>query len=77
MEARRQKRHYDRKAGAVELQPGDKVLVKLDAFHGQRQKLKNRWSGDLHTVVKRVVDDIPTYVVKNDKTGKKQVLHCA
>ena len=30
---------------------------------------------DLHTVVKCVVDSIPTYVVKNDKTGKKQVLH--
>ena len=47
MEAQQQKRHYDWKARAVELQPGDKVLVKLDAFHGQRQKLKNRWSGDL------------------------------
>ena len=75
MEARWQKRHYDRKAGAVELQPGDKVLVKLDAFRGQRWKLKNRWSGDLHTVVKCVADRIPTYVVKNNKTGKKQVLH--
>ena len=53
------------------------MLVKLDAFRGQRQKLKNRWSGDLHTVVKHVADGIPTYVVKNDKTGKKQVLHCA
>ena len=77
MEARRQKRHYDRKAGAVELQPGDKVLVKLDAFRSQRRKLKNRWSGNLHMVVKRVADSIPTYVVKNDKTGKKQVLHHA
>ena len=24
-----------------------------------------------------MADSIPTYVVKNDKTGKKQVLHCA
>ena len=77
MEARWQKRHYDRRAGAVELQSGDKVLVKLDAFRGQRRKLKNQWSGDLHTVFKRVADGIPTYVVKNDKTGKKQVLHRA
>ena len=53
------------------------MLVKLDAFCGQRWKLKNRWSGDLHTVVKHVADRIPTYVVKNDKTGKKQVLHHA
>ena len=77
MEAQWQKRHYDRKAIAVELQPGDKVLVKLDAFRGQRQKLKNRWSSNLHTVVKHVADGIPTYVIKDDKTGKKQVLHHA
>ena len=53
------------------------MLVKLDAFRSQRQKLKNWWSGDLHMVVKRVVDRIPTYLVKNDKTDKKQVLHHA
>ena len=34
LEAQRQKWHYDRKAGAVELHLGDKVLVKLDAFRG-------------------------------------------
>ena len=42
---------YDKKAGAVELQPGDHVLVKMDAFQGQRRKLKNRWSDDLWRVV--------------------------
>ena len=41
LEARRQKRLYDNRAGAVELHLGDKVLVKLDAFRGQWQKLKN------------------------------------
>ena len=35
LEAQRQKQLYDHKAGAVELHPGDKVLVKLDAFRGQ------------------------------------------
>ena len=77
LEAQRQKRHYDRRAGAVELQPGDKVLIKLDAFRGQKRKLKNRWSGELHTVVGRVADGVPTYVVKCEKTGKRQVLHRA
>ena len=77
MEAQRQKRLYDRKAGAVELHPGDKVLVKLDAFRGQRRKLKNRWGDALYTVVKRVADGIPAYEVQNDKTKKTQVIHQA
>ena len=76
-EAQRQKRLYDRKVGAVELRPGDHELVHLDAFRGQRRKLKNRWGDDLHTVVTRVADGIPTYVVKNDRTGKKKVVHWA
>ena len=35
LKAQRQKQHYDRKARAVELHLGDKVLVKLDAYRGQ------------------------------------------
>ena len=75
LEAQRQKRHYDRKAGAVELHPGDKVLVKLDTFRGQWQKLKNRWGDALYTVIKCVADGIPAYEVKNDVNKKRQVLH--
>ena len=77
LEAQRQKQIYDRKARAVALHPGDKVLVKLDAFRGQRQKLKNRWGDALHTVVKCVADGMPTYEVKNDVNKKRQVLHRA
>ena len=76
-EAQRQKRLYDRKVGAIELRPGDHVLVHLDAFRGQRRKLKNRWGDDLHTVVTHVADGIPAYVVKNNRTGKKKVVHQA
>ena len=70
LEAQRQKRHYDRKAGVVELHLGDKVLVKLDAFRGQQQKLKNQWG-------KCVADEIPAYEVENDVNKKRQVLHWA
>ena len=56
LEAQRQKRHYNCKAGVVELHPGDKVLVKLDAFRGQWWKLKNRWGDALYMVVKHVVE---------------------
>ena len=76
-EAQRQKWLYDHKVGAIELRPGDHVLVCLDAFRGQRRKLKNRWGDDLHTVVTRVADGIPAYVVKNNHTGKKKVVHWA
>ena len=77
LEAQRQKRLYDRKAGAVELHSGDKVLVKLDTFRGQWRKLKNRWGDALHMVVKCVADGIPAYEVKNDVNKKRQVLHRA
>ena len=76
-EAQRQKRLYDCKVGAVELRPGDHILVCLDAFRGQRRKLKNRWNDDLHTVVTHVADGIPAYVPKNNRTGKKKVVHRA
>ena len=49
--------------------------MRLDAFQGQRRKLKNRWGSDLHTVVRRVVDGIPAYLVKNMRTGKIKVVH--
>ena len=77
LEAQRQKWLYDHRAGAVELHPGDKVLVKLDAFRGQRRKLKNRWGDALYMVVKRVADGIPAYQVENNANKKRQVLHQA
>ena len=61
----------------VELHLGDKVLVKLDTFRGQQQKLKNRWGDALYTVVKHVADRIPAYEVENDVNKKRQVLHWA
>ena len=76
-EAQRQKWLYNHQVGAVELRPGDHVLVSLDAFTGQRRKLKNRWGDDLHMAVTRVADGIPAYVVKNNCTSKKKVVHQA
>ena len=76
-EARRFKRIYDRRAGAITLHPGDKVLIRLDSFVGQRRKLKNRWDSQIHMVVRHVVDGVPTYVVRNDRSSGEQVLHRA
>ena len=41
-EVAKQCRYYDRKAGAVALQPGDVVMVHTDGFVGKR-KVKNQW----------------------------------
>ena len=78
-EARRYKRVYNRRAEAVELQPSDKVLVRLDTYRGQRRKLKNQWGSELQTVVHRVVDGVPAYVIVRDSNQKKRekVLHRA
>ena len=76
-EVNRQKWLYDRRVGAVELCPGDHVLVHLDAFRGQCRKLKNRWGDDIHTMIDWKAEGIPVYEVKNERTGKKKVLHWA
>ena len=67
---------YDQRARVAELRPGDKVLVKLDAYRGARQKLVNQWSSTLHTVVRHVADNFPTYVIENAK-GNRKVIHRA
>ena len=72
-EAQRQTRLYNRKAGAVDLRPGDRVLVRLDAYKGLKRKLKNRWSSELHTVVRQVADGVPAYVI--EKNGREQTIH--
>ena len=52
------------------------MLVRLDAYQGVRQKLKNRWGSILHTVVGWIADDVPAYVIENEK-GKRKVFHRA
>ena len=42
MEAHQQKWYYNRKMGAMNLRPGDLVLVKADAWKGKR-KIKDMW----------------------------------
>ena len=48
-EAHQQKWYYDRKVGAVNLKPGDLVLVKVDAWKGKR-KIKDRWDEETWTM---------------------------
>ena len=73
-EAQRQKQYYDQKIGAVDLKPGNLVLVKADAFQGKR-KIKDRWEDKPHEVEHQVTTDIPLYEV-TDQCGQSCILHC-
>ena len=63
-EACRQKWYYDRKVGAVNLKPGDLVLVKADAWKGKR-KIKDQWDEETWEVSWQIVADVPSYKVTN------------
>ena len=60
-EAAKQRRYYDRKAGAVALQPGD-VMVHTDGFVGKR-KVKDQWE-DGGFIIESQLEDWPIYKVK-------------
>ena len=69
-EAAKQWRYYDRKAGAVALQPGDVVMVCTDGFVGKR-KVKDRWE-DGGFIVESQLEDWPVYKVRCPTTDAKQ-----
>ena len=69
-EAAKQWRYYDRKAGAVALQPGDVVMVCTNGFVG-KQKVKDRWE-DRGFIVESQLEDWPVYKVRCPTTDAKQ-----
>ena len=71
-EADQQKWYYDGATSAMQLMPGDIVLMKLDAFKDKR-KVKDQWS-EAEYVVHQVAVDIPVYKVRDDG-GNVKVIH--
>ena len=69
-EAAKQYCYYNRKAGAVALQPGDVVMVRTDGFVGKR-KVKDRWE-DGGFVVESQLEDWPVYKVKCPTSDARQ-----
>ena len=63
-EVDQQKWSYDRKIGAVNLKPGNLILVKADAWKGKK-KLKDRWEEETWEVVHQMAADICSYKVTN------------
>ena len=77
-EAVRQQRHYDRRAGAITLQPGDIVMVHTDRFVG-KCKVKDQWEEGGYVIVNQL-EDWPVYKVKcppseNKRKAKYLTLH--
>ena len=71
-EACQQKQYYDRKIGAVNLKPGNLVLVKVDAWK-EKRKIKDRWDEETWEVSWQITADAPSYEVTNQH-GWSQVL---
>ena len=61
-EACQQKWYYDRKIGAMNLKPGNLLLVKVDAWKGKR-KIKDRWDEETWEVSQQIAADVPSYKV--------------
>ena len=62
-----------KKIGAMDLKPGDLVLVKADAFKGKR-KIKDRWEDEAYEVMHQIMTDIPCYEVMGQH-GQSCILH--
>ena len=77
-EAAKQCHYYDRKTGAVALQPGDVVMVCTDGFVG-KQKVKDQWE-DGGFIVKSQLEDWSVYKVKcptsDDRRKPKYQILC-
>ena len=69
-EVTRQCRYYDRKAGAVALQPGDVILVCTNGFAG-KWKVKDWWE-DGGFIVESQLEDWPVYKVKCPTSDDRQ-----
>ena len=69
-EAARQRRYYDRTAGAVALQPGDVVMVRTNGFVGKR-KVKDQWE-DGGFIVESQLEEWPVYKVRCLTSDAKQ-----
>ena len=64
-ESQRQTRFYNRRFNASNLRPGDKVLLRTDAFKGKR-KLKDNWSDEVFTIVRQLHPRVPTFEIRSE-----------
>jgi hypothetical protein len=69
------KKNYDKRAKAVDLAVGDRVLMRNVRERGGNGKLRNHWESTIFQVIEKK-DDIPVFKVKNLKKGSDvRILH--
>lgn len=74
-EALRRKKYYDLKSHGVELQPGDRVLLRNLSQRGGPGKLRSHWEDKVYVVVSRKSPDSPVYEITPERGGKSRVVH--
>jgi hypothetical protein len=72
---KKQGKYYDLKVRGVNVQPGDRVLVKIVAFDC-KHKITDRWEEEPYQILRQPNPDVPVYVVKREGgTGRLRTLH--
>ena len=71
---KRNQRIKDQKCRGRQLEPGDKVLVRVTAHTG-KHKVQDRWESTIYTVESQPYNGIPVYRVRPEDDGRQRVLH--
>ena len=72
----KQKSHFDLEARTTVIHPGDRVLVRINAYEG-KHKIADRWEDDVYVVTKQPNTYVPVFIVKreNDSDSSSRTLH--
>lgn len=74
-ESMRREHYYHKKSHGVELQPGNRVLLRNLGQRGGPGKLKSHWEDKVYVVMSRKSKDSPVYEIAPGRGGKSHVVH--
>ena len=73
-ESVRQKHHFDRRADALVLWPGDEVLLRSPSYKN-RMKIVDKWEDEPFVVLEQPAPDMPVYRVQAVNTRRVLQVH--
>lgn len=71
----KQGKYYDLKVRGIELQVGNRVLVKVVAFVG-KHKIADKWEEEPYIVLHQPNNDVPVYVVQREDEPNTVIFYC-